>query len=131
MSSVFLSYARRDAGHAEQLRKALLDLDIEVWDPASDLQKGDTWRDQIKAAIEHCDALVAMISSPEAAISSNLQYEVGAAEGRAKQVIVLVAHDLPHSELPVELADYHVTYWDPGDTRSAARAIRDSLRAMA
>lgn len=131
MPSVYLSHAHRDSDLASLVGRCLADAGIKVFDPNRDVPRGASWRDAVKGAMSAADALVIVVGSPDAAASSWIAYEAGAADARGIPVIILASHNFPQSELPIDLLGYAVVPVDPEQPTSAVRLVQQSLRATA
>jgi TolB-like protein/tetratricopeptide (TPR) repeat protein len=62
-SAVFLSYAKQDAGAAEQVCAALRAAGVEVWFDQSALRGGDAWDAAIRRQIKNCALMIPVISA--------------------------------------------------------------------
>jgi nucleoside 2-deoxyribosyltransferase len=131
MPKIFLSHAYRDADLADAIRRELVRRGVTVFDPAVEIRGGTKWRAAVKSGIEAADAVIVVVGSPDAVAASWVTYEAGAAEARGKPVIVVVSHDVPLADLPVELEGYRIEPLDPERPELAAGAILLSLRATA
>src|SRR5512147_2323791 len=61
MADVFLSYAREDAGRAQQIAEALEAEGVDVfWD--NEIPPGSTWADYIETKLTQCKALIVLWS---------------------------------------------------------------------
>ena len=86
--SIFISYNRRDADLANELRRALTRSNLDVF-LDHDLLPGEILETRYKTRSERSDALV-LIASPYALSSSWTSYEAGMAEALGKSVMVLL-----------------------------------------
>jgi TolB-like protein/tetratricopeptide (TPR) repeat protein len=91
-SAVFLSYAKQDAGAAEQLCAALRAAGIEVWFDQSALRGGDAWDAAIRRQIKNCALMIPVISAnTQARAEGYFRLEWKLAIDRSH----LMAHDRP------------------------------------
>ena len=89
MADVFLSYAREDAGRAEQIARGLEAAGLSVfWD--NEIPPGQTWADYIEQKLTQCKALIVLWSSHS--VGSQWVREE-ARMGRDKSVLIPVMID--------------------------------------
>jgi hypothetical protein len=89
MSSIFVSYSRKDADFALQLARSLSDMGADVWIDVQDIPPGMKWSSAIQQGLDVCDALVVVIS-PDAMASHNVEDEWQYALDQKKPVIPLL-----------------------------------------
>jgi hypothetical protein len=82
---VFLSYSRVDGEFASALAAQLGKLGVRPWLDEKELKPGDTWADQIKAALRSSDAVVMVAGAGKP--SPTALVEVGAALSQGIKVI--------------------------------------------
>ncbi len=100
--NVFLSYARKDAAHADKLRRLLgARRDVRLLS-ADDLSAGSDWQTKLRDALINSNLFV-MVVSPDALASPWLLQELGAAWALEKPILVVVAGTTLPMKLPVEL----------------------------
>jgi hypothetical protein len=74
MSSVFISYSRRDEELARRLAGALSDHGFSVWIDVEDIPVGMKWSRAIQQGLDSADAMVVLIS-PDSMASGNVEDE--------------------------------------------------------
>jgi hypothetical protein len=129
MAHVFISYSRQDAQIIDRLVRDLEAAAIKVWIDREDIPGGAKWRRQIVDAIEGADAVLVALS-PSAAVSDNVQKELGIAEEAKKPVIpVEIRRTVVPKEMVWHLVDLQridlATSFDVGVKR-----LVDSIRAL-
>lgn len=88
---VFLSYAKSDSEFASDLAARLAELGVEPWLDRNDLKPGDSWADQIKAALGGSDAVVVVAGAGRP--SANVLVEAGAALSQGIKIIPILIDD--------------------------------------
>ncbi|MBI5385568.1 MAG: toll/interleukin-1 receptor domain-containing protein [Verrucomicrobia bacterium] len=102
LHNVFLSYARKDAAHADKLRRLLnARRDVRLLS-TDDLSGGQNWQAKLKDALVKSDLFVLMVS-PDSLTSPWVVQELGAAWALEKPILVVVAGTTLPMRLPVEL----------------------------
>lgn len=100
--NVFLSYAYKDAAHADRLRRLLgARRDVRLLS-ADDLSAGSNWQARLRDALVNSNLFVIVVS-PDALASPWLLQELGAAWALEKPILVVVAGTTLPMKLPVEL----------------------------
>ena len=74
MSSVFISYSRKDERFARQLATALSNRGFDVWIDVEDIPAGMKWSSAIQQGLDTADAMVVVIS-PDSMASNNVEDE--------------------------------------------------------
>ena len=105
---VFLSYSQSDKKWADYLRKSLpahfsessgLN-EIELWDPAKELEPGANWRLESGKALQNADAMLVLLS-PDSVKSEYVQSEIDYAlaspqfRGRVISLLLKPTKDVP------------------------------------
>jgi pSer/pThr/pTyr-binding forkhead associated (FHA) protein len=91
--SIFISYSHQDRSLIDQLAADLRRRQVRVWFDER-LQIGEDWRDQIKTAIEDCDAMV-LVMSPRSLASQYVDEEIKMAQKAGKRLIPLLMEPCP------------------------------------
>lgn len=94
---IFLSYADADEGWVRQVKQALSAYRIDWFD--APLLLGETWPEKLEEALNRSRYVVFMIT-PEAAQSSRMALELGAALALKKEVIPVVFPGTPSDGIP-------------------------------
>lgn len=124
-AKVFISYSHSDLDHAwlRAFVESLRDRDLDVWFDEWSIQPGDRIDDALETGLRTSDAIVAVIpsASPE---RPNLYFELGAAVG-AKKRLILVVDPSAASSIPYDLRRRQwITFKEPDETaREVAEAI--------
>ncbi|MGD1906292.1 MAG: toll/interleukin-1 receptor domain-containing protein [Leptolyngbyaceae cyanobacterium] len=104
MGTIFLSYARADGkAAATRLRAELQKARFQVWQDIEDMQGGQAWKEQLRAALRMVDG-VAVLLTPAAVASKNVEWEWENALTLEKPVFPLLM--MPCS-VPEELQRLH------------------------
>ena len=105
---VFISYAWNDHPDRKDVLAKLVEKmpnfkDAELWDPSTNLEPGDVFRDEIRNAIKTADTYV-LLWSKNAANSPYVLYEFGMASafGIPITVVVLESSDTPDLPAPID-----------------------------
>ena len=89
MKNVFVSYAHDDSEFAQHLRASLGDAEVSEWMDAADAASGEVIPHKIKESITSASVVVVLVS-PRSINDQWIQFEVGAAWGLGKRVIVIL-----------------------------------------
>lgn len=100
MTSVFVSYSRRDEEAVKQIIKSLTRRGIDVWIDKEDIGTGSRWDMQIEEGITQCDKVLVMLSKASI-LSQNVGDEWGYALDKSKQIIPVLLEDC---DVPMRLA---------------------------
>lgn len=84
--SIFISYAREDSAVAERIRKALDDVDFDVWFDQISLRVGDNWKHRIEDALDECDFVIMILSATSINKSGYFSNEVRLALSRQMEI---------------------------------------------
>lgn len=101
LSSVFISYSRKDYYFAESLTFALIQRDVAAWLDVKDLRPGVDWEERLESAIDTASHLV-LVASPDSLGSPHVALEWKRALARGIPVVVA---DLRGNKAPPELAE--------------------------
>lgn len=125
LPAVFLSYARADAGLARRIEADLRARgEVDVLSD-SEVAVGQDWQGRLRDAMRRAAAVVVLLT-PEGAASDWLRWEVGAAWGMGKQLVIVTRHPGLVARLP-ELSRYRVVDPDdPGALDAIAEAVQKS-----
>jgi WD40 repeat protein len=114
MSSIFISYSRKDKLFAERLSAALAERSRDVWIDWEDIPPTAQWRAEISAAIEAADAFLFLIS-PDAVASRACSSEIAEAVTLHKRLLPLLVRETPPEDVAKELADINWLYFRESD----------------
>jgi TIR domain len=124
-NSVFVSYSRRDLDRDWLIAftRALQDINVNVWVDEWNSPSGDRWAEELGRGLFSSDAIVAILSR-DALESANVSFELGAALGADKRLI-LVVDPSSSTSLPLNLRQRRwIALQEPFETaREVARAI--------
>lgn len=93
MTSVFISYSRKDSVIAKQLMSEFQSTDLDVWVDWEDIPPAVGWLDQILQGIEQADAFIFLIS-PDSIKSEVCNVELEHAQKNAKRIIPIVVREV-------------------------------------
>lgn len=127
MPNVFVSYARVDRRHVDELVTQLSMAGVEAWFDA-ELRGGQSWWDEILNAILTRDTFLAILSRASMR-SIACAREVAWARSVKRHIVPIALEPLPPA-LPTHFAELQIVdYSDPGKRHSAALTIVGSLLA--
>ena len=92
MSSIFISYSRKDIRFAERIVQALARNKLDTWIDWKSIPKGEDWEQEIYRGIEEAEAFVFLIS-PDSVQSEMCSKEIAHAARNNKRVIPIVIRD--------------------------------------
>lgn len=93
MTSIFISYSRKDTVVAHKLMAAFQANDLDVWVDWEDIPPAVGWLDQIFQGIEQADVFVFLLS-PDSIASEVCKVELEHAHKNAKRIIPIVVRDV-------------------------------------
>ena len=120
---VFLSYTRDDQAFVDQLRTAMDDQNVQVWDPTS-VVVGGQFQDEIDDALKQSDIFVYVIPEREGAGKWSL-FELGAAKALGKRIVAVLpdSRRVANSAVAAKLADTVVLNENANSTPDTVRKI--------
>lgn len=104
---VFISYARNDTIHAEQIEQHLLAKGFQIWRDKRNLDPSQDFTGEIEAAIREASSIVVCLTRDVQRKDSFVRREIAYALNRKKRIIPLM---FPEGELPIQIATW--TYID-------------------
>lgn len=93
MTSIFISYSRKDSVIAKKLMSEFQSIDLDVWVDWEDIPPAVGWLDQILQGIEQADAFIFLIS-PDSVKSEVCNVELEHAHKNAKRIIPIVVREV-------------------------------------
>ena len=140
-STAFVSYSREDREFVLRLAKDLKAKGAKVWMDTLDIRPGQTWADEIEAAVTSCSRML-IVLSPASVASRNVQAEVGYAISEGKEIIPIFYRQctIPFRLLPFQYADFRARLlrwvggiafefeWRAAREREAGRSDRGACR---
>ncbi|MBE9140319.1 toll/interleukin-1 receptor domain-containing protein [Nodosilinea sp. LEGE 07088] len=126
MPTIFLSHARKDGQvSATRLRAELERAGFQVWRDIEDMQGGQAWKDQLRAALRAVDVVVVLLT-PAAVASKNVEWEWENALTLEKLVIPLLM-------MPCEVPDglRHLHYHNLSTEQDYVMGIISLFRDLA
>jgi len=102
MTSLFISYSRRDAEFARKLTKAFEGQNLDFWIDWEGIPPTVDWWQEIEKGIEEADIFVFLLS-PDSVKSKVCRQEIEHAGRNGKRLIPLVVRDIEADESPSEL----------------------------
>ena len=111
-STAFVSYSREDKEFVLRLAKDLKAKGAKIWMDKLDIRPGQTWADEIEAAVTSCSRML-IVLSPASVASRNVQAEVGYAISEGKEMIPIFYRqcNIPFRLLPFQYADFRRDYF--------------------
>lgn len=97
MTSIFISYSRKDSVAAHTLMNEIKSLGMDVWVDWEDIPPAVGWLNQILHGIEQSDAFLFLIS-PDSILSEVCKVEFEHAHKNAKRIIPIVVRDVNPKE---------------------------------
>ena len=104
MSSVFVSYSRRDRDAVAAIVTALRAADEEVWVDLEDIVPSAVWMEEIRTAIANADSVIFFVS-PDSVTSEVCGLELKHAVDLSKRIVPVVLRDTPVEAVPAPLPD--------------------------
>lgn len=114
MSSIFISYSRKDREAALRIRGALGSLDRDVWIDLEDIPPSAKWWAEIIGAIESADAFVFLLS-PDSAASPVCGDELAHAIRSHKRLVPVLVRDTPPASVAKDVASLNWLLMRSGD----------------
>ena len=114
MSSLFISYSRRDTEIAQKLTDAFQREKLDFWIDWEDIPLTVDWWKEIEKGIEEADIFIFLIS-PDSTKSRVCSQEIGHAIKNAKRIIPIVVRDINNDEMPSELSHLNFTFLRKND----------------
>lgn len=102
MTSLFISYSRRDIASARRLTGALKGRDLDFWIDWKGIPPSVEWWREIERGIEQANIFLFLLS-PDSVRSKICRKEIKHAVKNGKRLIPVVVRDVSPSEAPVEL----------------------------
>ncbi|MDY6839790.1 MAG: P-loop NTPase fold protein [Thermodesulfobacteriota bacterium] len=103
---VYLTYMMQDRDAGLQVRRALNELGISVFD-MTEMIAASSVRGLLDEELARSRAMVALIGESTQDGENNLMFEIGLAQGLGKKVIPVQLPGLSNRELPINLTDRH------------------------
>ena len=109
MSSLFISYSRKDTQAARKLTDAFKRENLDYWIDWEGIPPTVDWWKEIEKGIEEADIFIFLIS-PDSARSKVCNQEISHAIKNAKRMIPIVVRDITEEERPSELSHLNFTF---------------------
>lgn len=119
MTSLFISYSRKDIDFARKLTEAFKGQGLDFWIDWEDIPPTVDWWKEIEKGIEEADIFLFLIS-PDSASSKVCKQEIEAAVKNGKRLIPLVVRDIEEDEAPNELTHLNWIFIRESDDFKAA-----------
>lgn len=103
MTSLFISYSRKDLEFARRLTQAFKDQKLDFWIDWEGIPPTVDWWKEIEKGIEEADVFVFLIS-PDSAKSKVCKRELEYAAKNGKRLVPLVVRDIKGQEAPTEVS---------------------------
>lgn len=114
MSSIFVSYSRKDEVFARRLAASLSDMGMDVWIDVDDIPVGKKWSSAIQHGLDRADLMILVIS-PDSMASQNVEDEWQYFLDTGKQVVPVLARPAKiHFQLNrIQYVDFHNQEYAP------------------
>ena len=99
---VFISYSRKDAGIAENLRETLNARNFEAYLDKHEILPGEPWQERLAGLIADADCIIFLLT-PASAASPICDWEVNEAERLGKRILPVIASSLEQNTVPRRL----------------------------
>jgi DnaJ-class molecular chaperone len=112
--TIFISYSRTDIAFVDRLEASLKSSGFRIWVDRSEMKGGLDWLDQVQEALDHCQAVLVVLS-PDAAQSEYVLMEYRYAKSQKKLIIPLEyrqALSVPWDLQPIHRIVFHTNYDD-------------------
>jgi Leucine-rich repeat (LRR) protein len=131
-ATLFLSYARQDQHHVEQIRQFLLDAGHQVWMDVYNVVGGENWERAIRKAIGECTIFAAVISrnsvNRRGMVQKELKIALDEMDGMMPNDIFVIPVRLDDCEIPERLSQFQSVQWGTSAQKhSLLEAIDASL----
>jgi len=128
MSSIFVSYSRKNEPFARKLARALSDAGVDVWIDVEDIPAGMKWSSAIQQGLDRANLMIVVIS-PESMASNNVEDEWQYYLDNKKPVIpVLLEPARLHFQLArLQYIDFHTQAFDVAFVQLAAELQRKGI----
>ena len=127
MTTVFVSYSRKDLAAAHPLVAALIECELETWIDWEDIPPTADWKDTIREGIESSDGFLFLLS-PDSVQSKVCREECELAIRNGKRLIPVVVRDVNPDQVHAALAKINWIYCRQQD--DFAKAIEKLLSAI-
>jgi WD40 repeat protein len=127
MSSVFLSYSRKDRDAVTSMVTALRAAGEDVWVDLEDIVPSALWMDEIKTAIANADSVIFIIS-PDSAASRVCGIELQYAADLSKRIVPVVIRETPVEAVPAPLPDINWLFVKPETFDADIARLVDTLQ---
>ncbi len=119
MTSLFVSYSRRDSAFAHRLIDAFKGKDWEFWIDWEDIPPTVDWRKEIEKGIEESDVFLCLIG-PNSSGSKYCRREIEHAAKNGKRLIPIVIEDVSPEDVPPELSALNWIFFRASDDFNAS-----------
>ena len=114
MTSLFISYSRRDSRFAHKLTEAFKDQNWDFWIDWEGIPPTVDWWKEIEKGIEETDIFLFLIS-PDSISSKVCKQEIEHAYKNGKRLIPVVVRDVNADEAPSELVNLNWIFFRESD----------------
>jgi WD40 repeat protein len=104
MSSIFISYSRKDLAIAEKIVSALAESNLDTWIDWKSIPKGEKFEQEIYQGIEGANVFLFLIS-PESVQSEWCKKEVVHATKNSKRIIPILIQDADNDSIPLGVSE--------------------------
>jgi WD40 repeat protein len=121
VTSVFISYSRRDKGFVQRLHDALSERDYEVWVDWEDIPPSSEWVEEIRTGVRSADGFIYVIS-PESVASEQCEAELDRAVEQRKRILPILHREPDGKPVPEAAASLNWVYLRDSDDFDAGLA---------
>jgi hypothetical protein len=130
LPNVFLSYSKRDADFAMQVRDVISQLEVRTF-IHGDLSAGENWPEKLRAEIRSADLVIALVT-PHTLNSSWMNQELGAAWVLKKPILAIESRKDLIRRLPLKFSGSVLAKLsDLDNPEVVARLMKEVERALA
>ncbi|HEY9528329.1 MAG TPA: TIR domain-containing protein, partial [Anaerolineales bacterium] len=114
MTSLFISYSRKDIDSVRQLTEAFKRHNLDFWIDWEGIPPTVDWWKEIERGIEEADAFLFLLS-PDSVASKVCERELEHAARNGKRFIPVIVRDVKADEVPPALRSLNWIFFRPGD----------------
>ena len=126
--SVFFSHSSRDSEWVTRVAAQATAAGVDVYLAEHDVQPGQLLSKKVTRAIEHCDALIVLLSK-HSLQAVYAQHEMGVAHHAGKIVIPILMEDVANQDLGILNGVEHIRL-DPSDTHEGLGRLSAALAQL-
>lgn len=101
-NKIFISHSSADKGWAREFAKRLSGVGADVWFDEFSIKPGDSISESVERGMRASDMIVLLVSD-QSVNNSNFFFELGAALGMNKKIVLIVPEGFSASKLPISV----------------------------